>query len=56
VCAWDWNVANFLVQLAVAIGTVGAVVLVLFLEFFKKPKLEIDFEQMNLSFLDTGFE
>jgi len=45
VCALDWNVANFLVQLAVAIGTVGAVVLVLFLEFFKKPKLEIDFEQ-----------
>ena len=44
-CGWDWNLANFIVQLFVAIGTLGAVVVALFLGLFQKPKLKIEFEQ-----------
>jgi hypothetical protein len=44
-CGWDWNLANFIVQLFVAIGTLGAVVVALFLGLFQKPTLKIEFEQ-----------
>jgi len=44
-CEWEWNIANFIVQFLVAIGTLGAVIVALFPEMLKKPKLKIEFQQ-----------
>jgi len=47
VCGWDLNLANFIVELIAASGTVGAVIVALALALgsFQKPKLVIEFRQ-----------
>ncbi len=47
---WDWNLANFLVNLGVAVGTLGVTFLVLYQEFWRRPKLKIEFCQENEGF------
>ncbi|HEX9916891.1 MAG TPA: hypothetical protein VGB16_04065 [candidate division Zixibacteria bacterium] len=47
---WDWNWANFVVNLLVGVGTIGVVLLVLYQEFWRTPKLEVEFDQNKEGF------
>lgn len=41
----DWEFTNFIVQVAIGIGTVGMTILIFYLEIWRKPRFLIEFEQ-----------
>jgi len=46
----DWNWANFIVNLLIGIGTLAAVLIVLYQEFWKRPKLRVELDQEEEGF------